>query len=98
GVRPTWRSRGSCAKQAGTSERGRRASASQGAKRASPSDRGGRQRDRQQTLRVRRPRMTRWPHHPDTLSRKDLEANRMREIYAAEIDATRTLSDLQLSE
>ena len=42
--------------------------------------------------------MTRWPHHPDTLSRKDLEANRMREIYAAEIDATRTLSDVQLSE
>jgi cation transport protein ChaC len=43
-------------------------------------------------------RMTRWPHPPDTLSRRDLEANRMREIYESEIDATRTLSDVQLSE
>ncbi len=42
--------------------------------------------------------MTRWPHPPDTLSRRDLEANRMREIYESEIDATRTLSDVQLSE
>jgi cation transport protein ChaC len=42
--------------------------------------------------------MTRWPHHPDTLSRKDLEDNRMRELYAAEVDPKRTLSDRQLSE
>ena len=42
--------------------------------------------------------MTRWPHHPDTLSRGDLEANRMRELYASEVDPTRTLSDVQLSE
>lgn len=42
--------------------------------------------------------MTRWPHHPDTLSRKDLEDNRMRDLYAAEVDPTRTLSDVELSE
>ena len=42
--------------------------------------------------------MTRWPHHPDTLSRGDLEANRMRAIYESEVDAARTLSDVQLSE
>jgi cation transport protein ChaC len=42
--------------------------------------------------------MTRWPHHPDTLSRRDLEENRMRELYASEVDPTRTLSDIQLSE
>ncbi len=42
--------------------------------------------------------MTRWPHHPDTLSRRDLEENRMRELYASEADPTRTLSDVQLSE
>ncbi|MEO8305985.1 MAG: gamma-glutamylcyclotransferase [Betaproteobacteria bacterium] len=42
--------------------------------------------------------MTRWPHHPDTLSRKDLESNRMRDLYAAEVDPKRTLSDVQLSE
>ena len=41
--------------------------------------------------------MTRWPHHPDTLSRRDLEENRMRELYASEVDATRTLSDVELS-
>ena len=42
--------------------------------------------------------MTRWPHHPNTLSRRDLEENRMRELYASEVDPTRTLSDVQLSE
>jgi cation transport protein ChaC len=42
--------------------------------------------------------MTRWPHHPDTLSRRDLEENRMRDLYASEVDPTRTLSDVQLSE
>ena len=42
--------------------------------------------------------MTRWPHHPDTLSRRDLEENRMRELYAAAVDPTRALSDEQLSE
>jgi cation transport protein ChaC len=42
--------------------------------------------------------MTRWPHNPDTLSRRDLEENRMRDLYAAEVDASRTLSDVQLSE
>jgi glutathione-specific gamma-glutamylcyclotransferase len=41
--------------------------------------------------------MTRWPHHPDTLSRRDLEENRMRELYASEVDPTRTLSDVELS-
>ena len=41
--------------------------------------------------------MTRWPHHPDTLSRRDLEENRMRELYASEVDPMRTLSDVQLS-
>jgi cation transport protein ChaC len=42
--------------------------------------------------------MTRWPHHPDTLSRRDLEENRMRELYASKVDPTRTFSDVQLSE
>jgi len=42
--------------------------------------------------------MTRWPHNPDTLSRRDLEENRMRDLYAAEVDPSRTLSDVQLSE
>jgi cation transport protein ChaC len=42
--------------------------------------------------------MTRWPHLPETLSRRDLEENRMRALYAAEVDPTRTLSDVQLSE
>lgn len=42
--------------------------------------------------------MTRWPHNPDTLSRRDLEENRMRDLYAAGVDASRTLSDVQLSE
>jgi glutathione-specific gamma-glutamylcyclotransferase len=41
--------------------------------------------------------MTRWPHHPDTLSRRDLEENRMRELYASEVDPTLTLSDVELS-
>ena len=42
--------------------------------------------------------MTRWPHHPGTLSRRDLEEHRMRDLYSAEVDPTRTLSDLALSE
>jgi cation transport protein ChaC len=42
--------------------------------------------------------MTRWPHHPDTLSRRDLEENRMREIYAAVVDPSLAFSDRQLSE
>jgi len=42
--------------------------------------------------------MTRWPHHPDTLSRKDLEQNRMRELYAAGVDPKCTLSDVELAE
>jgi len=42
--------------------------------------------------------MTRWPHNPDTLSRRDLEENRMRDLYAATIDPSRALSDVQLSE
>ncbi len=42
--------------------------------------------------------MTRWPHHPETLSRRDLEENRMRALYESEVDPTRTLSDVQLSE
>ena len=41
-------------------------------------------------------RMTRWPHHPDTLSRGDLETNRMREIYA-EVATRRALTDEELS-
>jgi len=42
--------------------------------------------------------MSRWPHHPDTLSRRDLEENRMRELYAAAVDPSHALSDEQLSE
>ena len=42
--------------------------------------------------------MTRWPHHPGTLSRRDLEENRMRDLYAATVDPTRAFSDEQLSE
>jgi len=42
--------------------------------------------------------MKRWPHHPDTLSRSDLEQNRMREIYTAAIDPSLALSDEQLSD
>jgi glutathione-specific gamma-glutamylcyclotransferase len=41
--------------------------------------------------------MNRWPHHPDTLSRRDLEENRMRELYAAAVDPSLALSDVQLS-
>ena len=40
--------------------------------------------------------MTRWPHPPDKLSRRDLEQNRMRDVYAA-VDPSRALSDGQLS-
>ena len=42
--------------------------------------------------------MTRWPHHPGTLSRRDLEENRMRDLYAAAVDPKRAFSDEQLSE
>jgi glutathione-specific gamma-glutamylcyclotransferase len=42
--------------------------------------------------------MKRWPQYPDTLSRRDLELNRMREIYAAAIDPSYALTDVQLSE
>jgi cation transport protein ChaC len=42
--------------------------------------------------------VTRWPHHPDTLSRGDLENHRMRELYSAAAGANLAYSDLQLSE
>jgi glutathione-specific gamma-glutamylcyclotransferase len=42
--------------------------------------------------------MSRRPHHPQTLCRRDLEENRMRDLYAAEVDPSRKLSDVQLSE
>jgi len=42
--------------------------------------------------------MTRWPKHENTLSRRDLEENRMRDLYAAAVDPSRALSDVQLSE
>jgi glutathione-specific gamma-glutamylcyclotransferase len=42
--------------------------------------------------------MTRWPHSPDTLSRRDLEENRMRDLYAAAVDPAHTLSDVELSQ
>lgn len=42
--------------------------------------------------------MARWPHHPDTLSRRDLEENRMRTLYAAAIHPSFALTDVQLSE
>ena len=41
--------------------------------------------------------MTRWPHHPGTLCRDDLERGRMREIYAAAVDPARALDDEQLA-
>jgi cation transport protein ChaC len=41
--------------------------------------------------------MKRWPHHPDTLCRSDLECGRMREVYAAAIDPSRALNDEQLA-
>jgi cation transport protein ChaC len=41
--------------------------------------------------------MSRWPHHPDTLCRRDLEQNRMRELYVAAAGPSRALSDEQLS-
>ena len=40
---------------------------------------------------------TRWPHHPDTLSRRDLEDDRMREVYRRRA-ASHALTDVQLSE
>jgi len=42
--------------------------------------------------------MKRWPHLPDTLSRGDLENDRMRQLYRATVDASVCLSDVQLSE
>ena len=39
--------------------------------------------------------MTRWPHLPDTLSRRDLEDNRMRDLYAAAVDPSLAFSDEQ---
>jgi glutathione-specific gamma-glutamylcyclotransferase len=41
--------------------------------------------------------VTRWPHDPTTLCRHDLESGRMRELYAAAVDADRALDDEQLS-
>jgi len=38
-----------------------------------------------------------WPHDPTTLCRRDLEQGRMREIYVAAVDSTRTLNDEQLA-
>ena len=42
--------------------------------------------------------MTRWPHPPDTLSRRDLEENRMRDLYAAAVDSSLAFSDEQRTE
>jgi len=42
--------------------------------------------------------MKRWPQHPDTLSRRDLEQNRMREVLIAAIDPSLAMNDIQLSE
>ena len=42
--------------------------------------------------------MTRWPHHPNTLSRRDLEENRMRDLYATSVDPKLAYSDRQLSD
>jgi cation transport protein ChaC len=39
----------------------------------------------------------RWPHHPGTLCRSDLEDGRMREIYAAVAEPGRALNDEQLA-
>ncbi len=41
--------------------------------------------------------MRRWPHAPGTLSRRDLEENRMRDLYAAVVDPSHAFSDEQLS-
>ncbi len=38
-----------------------------------------------------------WPHDPSTLCRSDLEQGRMRELYIAAVDSTRTLNDEQLA-
>jgi cation transport protein ChaC len=38
-----------------------------------------------------------WPHDPTTLCRADLELDRMRAIYAANVDPERTLNDEQLA-
>ena len=42
--------------------------------------------------------MIRRPHRPDTLSRRDLEQNRMRELYVTAVDPSCALTDRQLSE
>jgi cation transport protein ChaC len=41
--------------------------------------------------------MKRWPHDPTTLCRRDLELDRMRELYIAATDGGRALDDEQLS-
>lgn len=41
--------------------------------------------------------MSRWPHDPTTLCRRDLEQGRMREVYAAAVDPERALNDEQLA-
>ena len=41
--------------------------------------------------------MKRWPHHPETLCRSDLESGRMRELYASAVDPSRALNDEQLA-
>ncbi len=42
--------------------------------------------------------MKRWPHHPDTLSRGDLENDRMRHLYRTTVDPSLAYSDVELSE
>jgi glutathione-specific gamma-glutamylcyclotransferase len=42
--------------------------------------------------------VTRWPHPPDTLSRRDLEENRMRDLYAAAVDSSLAFTDEQRRE
>ncbi len=41
--------------------------------------------------------MKRWPHHPETLCRSDLESGRMRDLYASAVDPSRALNDEQLA-
>jgi len=41
--------------------------------------------------------MKNWPHDPSTLCRRDLEEGRMRELYLAQGDSRRALTDEQLS-
>jgi hypothetical protein len=42
--------------------------------------------------------MKRFPHHPGTLSRGDLENDRMRHLYRTTVDPSLAFSDVQLSE